>query len=142
MPKLATFATAGALAAGLALAAGPTAAQTAQPPAAATTAASGFDAYRVMAVTAGVIGGATLAVIVTDGLIIPVYAMATGAPASGMGMVSGMAAGAGAGAGEMAVATGIGHSAAHAAYQAFRGAMTLLGGIGGGFYADAWYSGN
>jgi hypothetical protein len=40
---------------------------------------SGFDGYRALAVTAGVVGGAAVAVILPDGLIIPVYAWATGA---------------------------------------------------------------
>lgn len=35
-------------------------------------AASSFDAYRAMAITAGVIGGAAVATVVTDGLILPI----------------------------------------------------------------------
>ncbi len=30
---------------------------------------------------------------------------------------------------------------AHAGYEAVRGGMRILGGIGGGFYADSWYTG-
>ena len=32
-----------------------------------------FDGYRAMAITAGIVGGALVAAIVTDGLVIPVY---------------------------------------------------------------------
>ena len=54
-------------------------AQTAPMPNAASNAVSSFDAYRAAAITAGVIVGATVAVIVTEGLIIPAYAYVTGA---------------------------------------------------------------
>lgn len=143
---------AGLVAAGLALAPLAAQAQTAAPaaPAAAPAAAPvtySFDGYRVLAVTAGVIVGATVAAIVTDGLIVPAYVYVVGGEAAGgMTMFGGMAAGAGAGAGEVAASSGFGHAAygavGHAGYQTFRGAMSLLGAIGGGFYADSWYMGS
>lgn len=46
-------------------------AQTAVP---AAPAASSFDGYRAAAITAGVIGGAVVATIVTEGLIVPIIA--------------------------------------------------------------------
>jgi hypothetical protein len=46
-----------------------------------------FDAYRAAAITAGLIAGSVIAIIVTDGLIIPVYAAATGG--AGGGLLSG-----------------------------------------------------
>lgn len=144
MISLKNIAAAGLLSAGLALSPLAAQAQTTAAPAA-TAAGYGFDGYRVLAVTAGVIGGAMVAVIVTDGLIIPIYAMATGAEAAGFGMAGGMAAGAGAGAGEMAVANGMAESMygpmGHAGYHALRSVMAVLGAVGGGFYADSWYLG-
>lgn len=148
MTRFTSLAGAGLMAAGLALTPLAAGAQTAAPAAPATAAAaSGFDGYRVLAVTAGVIVGATAAAIVTDGLIVPAYYyLVAGEAAGGMSMAGGMAMGAGAGAGEIAASSGMGHAAfgaaGHAGYQAFRGAMTLLGAIGGGFYADAWYRGS
>jgi len=141
---------AGLVAAGLALTPLAAQAQATAPiaPAAAPAPATySFDGYRVLAVTAGVIVGATVAAIVTDGLIVPAYVyVAGGEAAGGMGMFGGMAAGAGAGAREVAASSGFGHAAygtvGHAGYQAFRGAMSLLGAIGGGFYADSWYMGS
>jgi len=141
---------AGLLAAGLAIAPLAAQAQTTQnPPAAPATPApaaeaSGdaysFDGYRVLAVTAGVIGGAAVAIVVTDGLIIPVYAYATGGQAAGVSLAGTMAAAAGAGAGEIGVASGMADPVGHVGYHAFRSAMTLLGAIGGGFYADSLYT--
>ncbi|MEQ9329911.1 hypothetical protein [Thalassobaculum sp.] len=116
-------------------------APTADAPTAASP-ASGFDGYRVLAVTAGVIGGAAVAVIVTDGLILPVYALATGAEAVGPGLIAGMAGGAGAGAGEVAVANGLAEPIGRYGYHAFRGAAALLGALGGGFFVDSWYTGS
>ncbi len=72
MNSLKTVAAAGLIASTLALAPTGADAQTAG-----SAAGSSFDAYRVVAITAGVIAGAAVAVIVTDGLIIPVYAYAT-----------------------------------------------------------------
>lgn len=122
MKTLKTLAAAGLIASSLALAPAGAQAQTAAPAAA----ASSFDAYRVVAVTAGVIIGATAAAIVTDGLIIPVYAYATGA------------GGAAAGGGAMA---GFGPHLYSAGYGALQGGMRVLGAVGGGFYADSWYTG-
>ncbi len=90
-----------------------TAAAAAAAPAAAE--ASTFDSYRAMALTAGIIGGAVVATVVTDGLILPLYCWMTGTT------------GAGAGAGAMA------------GTQAFRGTMGTLGAVSGGLYADAKY---
>lgn len=116
-------------------------APTADAPTAASP-ASGFDGYRVLAVTTGVIGGAAVAVIVTDGLILPVYALATGAEAVGPGLIAGMAGGAGAGAGEVAVANGLAEPIGRYGYHAFRGAAALLGALWGGFFVDSWYTGS
>ena len=69
-----------------------------------------FEAYRAMAITAGVIGGAVVATVVTDGLILPILA------GSGRGGVAGMA--------EQLVST----------------AGTVFGAVAGGLYADDWYS--
>ncbi len=69
-----------------------------------------FEAYRAMAITAGVIGGAVVATIVTDGLILPILA------GGGRGGVSGMA--------EQLVST----------------AGTVFGAVAGGLYADDWYA--
>ncbi len=138
---------AGLLAAGMAIAPLAAQAQTATAPAAPAPAAEAgstaysFDGYRALAVTAGVIGGAAVAIIVTDGLIIPVYAYATGGQAAGFSMAGTMAAAAGAGAGEIGVASGMGDPVGQVGYHAFRGAMTLFGAIGGGFYADSLYGG-
>lgn len=101
-----------------------------------------FDGYRALAVTAGVIGGAAVAAVVTDGLIIPAYAFVTGAEMGGMGAALGMGGGGaaagvgGGGGGGMLVNFG------HQGYAFFRGSMRLLGAIGGGFYADSWYMGS
>lgn len=136
MLKIRTLAGAGAITVAMALA--PLAAQAQS---AAPAAAGGFDAYRALAVTVGVIGGATVAVVATDGLIVPLYAMATGGQAGGWSLASSMAAGAGAGAGEIAVASGMTEPITHLGYYAFRSTMALLGMVGGGFYADSWYKG-
>jgi hypothetical protein len=137
---------AGLIAAGLVLTPLAAHAQSAAPLAAPATATYSFDGYRVLAVTAGVIVGATVAAVVTDGLIVPAYLYVVGGEAAGgMTMFGGMAAGAGGGAGEVVASSGIGHAAygavGHAGYQTLRGAMSLLGAIGGGFYADSWYMG-
>lgn len=145
MPALKTFAYAGLIAAGLALPSFGASAQSTLPPAAPVTAESGstdgFDGLHVLAVSAGIIGGATVAVIATDGLIIPLYAMVTGGQASGWSLASSMAAGAGAGAGEIAVASGLAEPITRLGYYAFRSTVTLLGMVGGGFYAHSWYKG-
>lgn len=127
MNKLKTLVAAGAIASAMALAPAGAQAQAAQ---------SGFDGYRVVAVTAGVVVGATVAAIVTDGLIIPAYYYFAG-PAVGAGAAAGGAAGA------AAAADGIlmGGPIMHTAYETFRGGMRVLGAVGGGFYADSWYTG-
>lgn len=130
MHALKTIAAAGLIASSLALA--PAGAQ-AQAPAA----GSGFDGYRVLAVTAGVIAGAAAAVIVTDGLIIPVYAYATGAGGMGAGGISvGSVAASG-----MGAVNGAWNQAGQGGYMLLRGSARMLGAIGGGFYADSWYTG-
>ena len=133
MSALKTIAAAGLIASSLALAPAGAQAQTAAP-----AAPSSFDAYRVVAVTAGVIAGAVVATVVTDGLIIPVYAYATGAGGMSAGNMLGAA---GMGAAESVGMGGMGGGAAHAGYGILRGSMRLLGAIGGGFYADSWYTG-
>lgn len=141
MKALKTLAAAGLIASSLALA--PAGAQ-AQSAAADPGAGSGFDGYRVLAVTAGVIAGAAVAAIVTDGLIIPAYAYiasGSGAATGGMAAAEGAAAGGGAAGMGAARASGWGGGIAHAGYQAFRGGMRILGAVGGGFYADSWYTG-
>jgi len=81
--------------------------QAATPPAA----TSDFDPYRAIVVTAGVMGGTALAILVTDGLLPPIYSLLGG------------------GAGGMM----------HTGYGTVRGAVQLLGAISGAFYADALY---
>lgn len=76
-----------------------------------STAANSFDAYRAMAITAGVVGGAVVATIVTDGLILPVLA-------SG----------------------GINGGAANMATRLISASGTVFGAISGGMFADEWYS--
>jgi len=84
---------------------------------------SAFDGYRAVAITAGVIGGAVVATIVTDGLILPVYGTLTGSSIGALGEGSAMA---------------LIHSQG---YAFFRGSIRLLGAVSGGLYADAWYTG-
>jgi hypothetical protein len=93
--------------------------QAQQAPEAVQDAVSSFDAYRAAAITGGVIGGAMVAAVLTDGLILPAYAMATGAtmPGFGMGVVTGPS------------------------YAFFRGSMRLLGAVSGAMFADSWYTG-
>lgn len=129
MSALKTIAAAGLIASSLALVPAGAQAQTAAP-----AAPSSFDSYRVVAVTAGVIAGAAIATIVTDGLIIPVYAYATGAGSLSAGNMIG-AAGMGA-----AESVGMAGTVTHAGYGILRGSARLLGAIGGGFYADSWYT--
>lgn len=143
MKTLKTLAAAGAIASAMALAPGAAHAQT----------GSGFDGYRLLAVTAGVVGGAIVAAVVTDGVIIPVYAWATapaaGAAAGGAAMAGAEAAGAGAGAGgmlgggsvETVVMGNLGPDVGHSGYIAFRAGMRIVGAIAGGLYADSWYTG-
>ena len=82
---------------------------------------SSFDAYRAVAVTAGVIGGAVVATIVTDGLILPAYGALTW---SSIGPIAN---------GGFAMIYQPG-------YAFFRGSMRLLGAVSGGLYADSWYA--
>lgn len=85
--------------------------------------AVGFDAYRAAAITAGVVVGVVAATIVTDGLIIPVYAWVTGGStvAAGPGMA------------------GAGGSAA--GYGFIRGVTRLFGAVAGGLAGDGIYVG-
>lgn len=92
------------------------------PPIAAESGSS-FDAYRAVAITAGVVGGAVVATIVTDGLILPVYGTLTGSSIGALGQGNAMA---------------LIHTPG---YAFFRGSMRLLGAVSGGLYADAWYTG-
>ncbi|MDF1791489.1 MAG: hypothetical protein P1U88_06230 [Thalassobaculaceae bacterium] len=98
-------------------------AQSATPVVPESVQASSFDAYRAVAVTAGVIGGAVIATIVTDGLILPVYGTLTGSGIGALGEGSTIA---------------LLHTPG---YAFFRGSMRLLGAVSGGLYADAWYVG-
>ena len=86
--------------------------------------ATGFDAYRAAAITAGAVVGIVAAVIVTDGLIIPVYAWATGTGAAAAG--PGMAGGGG---------------AAMAGHGFIRGVTRLFGAVAGGLAGDGLYVG-
>lgn len=92
---------------------------------------SSFDSYQTLAITAGLIGGSAVAMVLTDGLILPIYCWATGSAAvaevgAGGSLAAGAARlGAGAGAGS---GTGL-----------FRGVMQTLGAVGGGLYANSWY---
>jgi hypothetical protein len=125
MKALKTIAAAALIASSLSLAPVAANAQSSGP----ASAASSFDSYRVLAVTAGVIVGATAAAIVTDGLIIPAYAYVAG----GTGAAGGAAMGTSLG--------NIGPTVYHTGYNLVRGGMRVLGAVGGGFYADAWYTG-
>ena len=131
------------------LAAMPAAAQTQAPP---QPASSGFDVYHALAVTAGIAVGAAVAIVVTDGLILPAYAYMTGTAVE-----AGAAAGTGMAAAEAGAATGAGTSGAAAGpgilhrvgsglmefgHTGFSSAMGLLGGAVGGLYANSWYQGN
>lgn len=98
-------------------------AQSSTPAVPEAVAAPGFDGYRAVAVTAGVIGGVIAATVVTDGLILPVYGALTGSSIGAMGQGSAFA---------MIHTPG---------YAFFRGSMRLLGAVSGGLYADAWYTG-
>lgn len=131
MNTLKTLAAAGALASTMALASGGAQAQ---------TATSSFDGYRVVAVTAGVVVGATVAALVTDGLIIPAYYYVA-APAAGGAAAGGATAGAAGGAAAAADGIIMGGPVMHTAYETFRGGMRVLGAVAGGFYADSWYTG-
>ncbi|MEQ8398029.1 hypothetical protein [Thalassobaculum sp.] len=126
MKTLKTVAAAGVIASTMALA--PSGAHAQAPT------ASSFDGYRVVAITAGVIGGAVIATIATDGLIIPVYAYMTGGGAAAGGMGGGAAAG---GVTGMTVEGVMMGNLVHVV----RGSMRVLGAIGGGLYADSWYTG-
>ena len=99
-------------------------------PAPAVQVESAFDGYQALAVSAGVIGGAVIAGILTEGLIVPLYCWATGSAGMGAGAGAGMSAGMGAG----AAGSGAGMGA-----QAFKGVMQTLGAVGGGLYGNAWY---
>lgn len=112
------------LAAGLALAPSLAQAQTpAQAPARApaTAAAADFDSYRVLAITAGVIGGAVVGAAVANVIVAPSYAYIVGASVDKSAMYvmsNGML-----GFGYSALASGVG----------------TLGAVAGGFYADYMY---
>ena len=109
----------------------------AQPLVTQATTPSSFDGYRALAITAGVVAGAVVAAVITDGLIIPVLAATTGGAEVGAGAaaMAGAAGPAGAGgmqAGMVARAGGYG-------YGLLRGTLRVFGAIGGGMYADSMY---
>ncbi|MGE4220042.1 MAG: hypothetical protein AB7G39_11390 [Alphaproteobacteria bacterium] len=143
MPKLKHLACALALSAGLA--AMPAAAQTAAAPAA-QPAAGGFDAYRALAITTGIVVGAAVAIVITDGVIIPAYAYVTGTAVEA-GAAAGAGAGAGAAGAEAGAAGGgmlhqMSASAMKFGHTGLGSIVGLLGGVAGGLYADSWYQGN
>ena len=120
-------------------------------PTAPAAASSSFDGYQALAITAGVVGGAVVAVIVTDGLIIPAYAWATGAGGGGMaagggaGAIGGMEAAGAAGMGAETVMVGMSHgiqNLGHGGYAVLRGGMRVLGAVSGGLLANSWYTGS
>ncbi len=145
MPNLKYLTGAIILASGLATM--PAAAQTASAPAA----SGGFDAYRALAITTGIVVGAAVAIVVTDGVIIPAYAYMTGTAveagaAAGTGAAAG-GTGAGAAGAEAGAAGGgmfhqMGAGLMEFGHTGFSSAMGLLGGVTGGLYADSWYQGN
>ena len=109
----------------------------AQPLVTQATTPSSFDGYRALAITAGVVAGAVVAAVITDGLIIPVLAATTGGAEVGAGAaaMAGAAGPAGAGgmqAGMVARAGGYG-------YGLLRGTLRVFGAIGDGMYADSMY---
>lgn len=101
-----------------------------------TESTSSFDGYRAMAVTAGIVAGGLVATIVTDGLVIPVYAWATGAEAGSMLAGVGMP-----GMGETVRSMGVwsARMARGARYQ-MGDTIRVLGAVTGGFLADSWYT--
>lgn len=102
------------------------------------TTPSSFDGYRALAITAGVVAGAVVAAIITDGLIIPVLAATTGGAEVGAGAAA-MAGAAGPGAGAAGMQAGMAARAGGYGYGILRGSMRLLGAISGGMYADSMY---
>lgn len=98
---------------------------------------TGFDGYRALAITAGAVAGIVVAAVITDGLIIPVYAWATGGSGAmaGGGMGAGLGAGMGAGAGEGMMMGGAG------GYGLLRGGARLFGAVAGGLFGDQLYVG-
>jgi hypothetical protein len=84
------------------IASGTASAQTATP---AATPSRGLDGYWLLAVGTGVVAGIVVATVLTDGVILPVYAWATAAEGGG-GMLAGGMGGARAGMGGMAAGEG------------------------------------
>jgi hypothetical protein len=111
----------------------------AQPLVTQATTPSSFDGYRALAITAGVVAGAVVAAVITDGLIIPVLAATTGGAEVGAGAaaMAGAAGPAGAGAGGMQA--GMVARAGGYGYGLLRGTLRVFGAIGGGMYADSMY---
>lgn len=97
---------------------------------------TGFDGYRALAITAGAVAGMVVAVVITDGLIIPVYAWATGS--SGAMAGAGMGAGFGGGAGMAGEGMMLGEAGG---YGLLRGGARLFGAIAGGLFGDQLYVG-
>jgi hypothetical protein len=97
-----------------------------------------IDGYRAMAITAGIVGGALVAAIVTDGLVIPVYVWATGGEAAGAGMMSGVG---------LPTVEGVVQSTGNwlvrfgrdTGYQ-MGDAIRIFGAATGGLLADDWYT--
>jgi hypothetical protein len=87
---------------------------------------SSFDALQAAALSAGLIVGSTAAVIVTDGLILPVVSYATGGPLAygggGYALV-----------GNSVVWIG------HTGYMAARSAASIFGAVSGVMLANEWY---
>lgn len=130
----------------------------------------GIDGYRVAAISAGIVGGVVVATIVTDGLIIPVYAWVSGGAGQMMGAVAGAGAGpvvavpaaapaAGAAAaadvgmglgirqamgpiGQMIPAASQGvQTMGLTGYRVLINTMRVVGAVSGGLLADSWYAG-
>lgn len=88
--------------------------------------ATSFDAYRAGALTAGLMLGSAAAVIVTDGLILPVVSYATGGPlAYGGGGYTLI--------GNTVVWVG------EPVYQLARAVASIYGAVSGIMWADSWY---
>jgi hypothetical protein len=101
-----------------------------------TEATSSFDGYRAMAISAGIVAGGLAATIVTDGLVIPIYAWATGAEAGSMFAGVGLP-----GIGDTVRSMGVwsARMARGARYQ-MGDTIRVFGAVGGGFFADSWYT--